>query len=371
MNTADLNHLRRVKQLFEEKTGVVLAPGKPARRPVGRALALAAAVACCLAVTAFAANYLTGGALTGFFQRGAIGVQDNQNQLSDAQERILEDNTAVLNRRSASARTALTLTSVTGARSSGSLTAYLVLEVEAPAGAWVGVDADSLFFENAHLDFASSSVLSASGGGCIEAVLDDPQGRETVKRLVFSYQASGLDPDSPAASAVLTLENLYCRSPAGRRGSGPAGAPPDGCNLVAEGRWTFDLPLDQIKPAMDLIGGPVPLAEGDYTLTHLELSPFGLYLALEYPDAGPLPEEVPIEPALAFCNGIQLVLADDTRLRPLGDGPAPEAGPNTMLSSGATVARTSTACSFKFDVPIDIQAVAYLLFPDGTRIFPA
>ena len=53
MNTFDREHLRNIRAIFVEKTGA--APPRPARRPVRAALILAAALICCLGLTAFAA----------------------------------------------------------------------------------------------------------------------------------------------------------------------------------------------------------------------------------------------------------------------------------------------------------------------------
>lgn len=369
MNRSNQENLRHVKHIFEMKTGVGLRTAGHIRRPVRRAAILAAAAVCLLTVTAFAANYLSDGAIVRFFQRGAAGMEDRGNELSESQLQAVEDVTSELGQRAESNGTVLSLKSATASISSGNLVAYFVLEVEAPDGTFDGIDCDALTFETSYLKFDHTSGKSSSGGGSIDLVLPDERGRDNVKTIVYTYRGTGVDFGYKDTPVTLSFHNLSYWGEFDRNSMEEGTSPLDYLTAVAEGDWSFELSFDLFKKGLQLVETPVLLPESDYTLTSLELSALSVVLSLTYPDEGDAGGE--IEPAVAFSNEIQILMRDGSVLKPLGDAPPErggEEGNTIMFPGGAVIGSTSLVRAFYFDVPVDLHQVDAILFGGGARI---
>lgn len=369
MYGSNQEHLEHVKRIFERKAGVALRAGRPSRCPLRRAAALAAAIACLLTATALAANHFSEGAITRFFQSGAIDVKNNDRALSEAQITTLEDYTAQVNQSVTSQGTTITLKSVTASLSSGNLAAYLVLEIEAPEGAFSGIDLEALTFENADMRYGTAGGMSSGGGGSIRTVLPDELGREHVKTVVFSYLGTGVEFSGGDSPITLTLSNLCCQVPIDRERLEHGARLSDFFHVVAEGSWVFELPSALFREGIELLEGPVTFAGYDYTLTTLELSPFCVAFSLEYPETEGV--EADSDQIFSFCGEMRVVMRDGSVIQPMGDGvwgDGGEYGDNMMVLGGAVVGRTALVSSFIFDAPINLGEVDCVQFADGTRI---
>lgn len=365
------NSLNNVKRIFETKTGVNLKVKRPVRRAVKTTVALIAAIICCLTMSAFAINFFSDNAMATFFQRGAIPFGESNNELSESQLLATENYTTYINQSMESQGIILTVKSVTASISSGNLVAYFVIEMEAPHGVLDNIHNFDLIFEESRLLFERSSenTMSSGSGGSIDVVLDDAQGRDNVKTIVYSYGGTNLDFINKETSFKLIFKNLCRWQEPDRENTHEKLTVNDFRRVVVEGEWSFDFDFGIFKESIDLIQSSVLFSEYGYTLTTLQISPLCLYLSLDYSELKYIDDQ--IEAPLAFCNDIQIIMDDGTLIQLIGDGPvqnSADSGSNSMTLGGATMGEARLITSYYFNTPIDLEEADHILFADGTHI---
>ncbi len=327
-------NLIHIKERFAQKTGVTLGRGRPVRR-MRRALLTAAAVLCCLAVTALAANRLTNGALIRFFQDGGAygrpaAAQEAPETISAAQLLTIDRYTTEVNEIQTAGGTAVTLQTVTAAATNHDLIGYCVFQVEAPAGAWTGTPNELLGFEhyNCQLEGDTTQFSSASW----LQVQDDPQGRENVKTVVAAYLVNAQG-DNQTVRLRIDLENFW--TCADRQTD---------WDYITQGTWSFEVPLE-LEAGISLVEEPVALAGGARTLECLELTPLGGSVVVSLP-ALPRDQWQP-----------ERVL--------LSDGSAVE----IHLQGGLQDEAAGVDClGFTFAAPTDLTDAVAVEFADGTWV---
>ena len=327
-----------IKEIFEKKTGVSLTPARSAYRPVRRAVLTAAAVLCCLGVTA-AANRLTNGALIRFFQDGGAyqaqltpeGAAEPVSQpepLSETQLLTIDRYTTPVGQSQTVGDTTVTLESVTAAATTHDLITFCVFTVEAPEGNWVEADNDILEFQRYYgvlkgdtTEYGTSSWL---------AVQDGP--RDNVKTVVMTalHSAQG---NNRQLQFQVTLENFRVCT----------GQEADEA-YISKGIWNFNVALEP-QPSISLLNQPVTLESGTMTLQSLELTPLGgsfTITDINLPVWDWQPER------LVFSDGSSVDLS-------MGGGILDEAN---MLHY----------MSFTFAAPTDLTNAVAVEFADGTQI---
>lgn len=318
-------HLSHIKDRFEAQTGVVL-PRRSVLRPLRRGLLTAAAVLCCLCVTALAANHFTGGALVRFFQEGGVG--EAPTALSEAQLLTIERYTTEVGQTRTADDTAITLQAVTAAATGHDVIVYCVFDLEAPEGDWTKVDNDLLGFTHYYCGLEGDTAQSGSTSWL--RVMDDPQGRENAKTVVIAYLVNARG-DNRSLDLRIDLEDFWiCED---RRQGG---------NLIAGGVWTFEAPLE-LEAGVSLLTEPVDL--GGRTLSSLELTPLGGSMTVSLPA---LPREQWVPERLVMADGS----AVEIRLE--GGIHDEEAGVEYL--------------SFTLPVPTDLTDAVAVEFAGGVRV---
>ena len=327
-------NLIHIKERFAQKTGVTLGRGRPVRR-MRRALLTAAAVLCCLGVTALAANRLTNGALIRFFQDGGAygrpqADRERSEPLSAAQLLTLDRYTIEVGETQTVGDTEITLQTVTAAATDHDLIGYCVFQVEAPAGAWTQAADDLLGFERYHCQLEGDTTQFSSASWL--QVQDDPQGRENVKTVVAAYLVNAQG-DNQTVRLRIDLENFW--TCADRQTDWA---------YIAQGTWSFAVPLE-LEAGISLLEEPVALAGGARTLECLELTPLGGSIVVSLP-ALPRDQWAP-----------ERVL--------LSDGSAVE----IHLEGGLHDEAAGVDClGFTFAAPTDLTDAVAVEFADGTRV---
>ena len=328
-------NLSHIKALFEAKTGVQLRRSRPGFRPLRRAVLAAAAVLCCLGVTALAANHLTHGALIRFFQDGgafgrAPSSQGAPGPLNEAQLLTLDRYTTEVNETQTVGGTTITLETVTAAATTHDLIGYCVFEVEAPAGSWTEAHNDILGFEHYYCDLEGDTTQYCSTSWL--RVLDDPQGRDNVKTMVAAYLVNAQG-DNRHLTLRIDLENFWAC--ADRQA---------GAERITEGTWTFEIPLE-LQEGVSLLDAPIPLAGGARTLSCLELTPLGGSIVVSLPA---LPRDQWAPEQVVFSDGSTVEI---------------------NLEGGLHDEEAGVDClGFTFAAPTDLTGAVAVEFADGTRV---
>ena len=327
-----------IQEIFEQKTGVTLTPTRRFR-PLRRAALIAAAVLCCLGVTALAANHLTNGALIQFFQSGGAyqaqltpeGVAEPSSQpepLSEAQLLTIDRYTTQVGQSQTVGGTTVTLETVTAAATTHDLITYCVFTVEAPEGAWTEADNDILEFQRYYGDLKGDT--TAYGASSWLTVQDGP--RDNVKTVVMTslHSAQGTNHQ---LQFQITLEDFQIHADRQK-----------GSDAIAEGTWNFDVTLEP-QAGISLLEKPVLMEGGTMALQSLELTPLGgsfTVTDINLPVWDWQPERV------VFADGSAVDLS-------MGGGILDE---EHMLHY----------MSFTFAAPTDLTNAVAVEFADGTRI---
>lgn len=328
-----------IKEIFEKKTGVALTPVRPVYRPVRRAVLTAAAVLCCLGVTAVAANHLTNGALIRFFQdggayqaeltpEGAAEPAPQPEPLSESQLMTIDRYTTQVGQAQTVGDTTVTLETVTAAATTHDLIAYCVFTVEAPEGSWTEADNDILGFECYYWDLKGDTTRHGASGWL--TVQNGPQ--DNVKTVVVATLNSAQGTNRQVQFQI-TLENFWACADRMKGGE-----------YITEGIWNFDVALEP-QAGISLLEKPVPMECGTMTLKSLELTPLGgsfTITDINLPVWDWQPERV------IFSDGSAVDLS-------MGGGILDE---ENMLHYD----------SFTFAAPTDLTDAVAVEFADGTQI---
>ena len=331
MNQTNLNH---IKTLFAQRTGAVLPPARRTARPLRRGLLAAAAVLCCLGVTALAANRLTGGTLIRFFQEGGTAPSHRETgevrsaELSEAQLLTIDRYTVEVGQTQRAGDTAITLQTVTAAATDHDVILYCVFSLEAPEGAWTKTDNELLGFTHYYCGLEGDTTQYCSTGWL--RVMEDPRGRDTARTLVASYLVNAQG-DNRHLRLRIDLEDFrVCED---RQKGG---------DLIAEGTWTFQLPLE-LEAGISLLEDPVDL--GGRTLAALELTPLGGSMVLSLPA---LPRD--------RWQPERVVMADGSAV-------------DISLEGGVRDEAAGVDClGFLFPVPTDLTEAVAVEFAGGVRV---
>ncbi len=320
-------HLSHIKDRFEEQTGVTL-PRRSILRPLRRGLLTAAAILCCLGVTALAANHFTGGALVRFFQEGGLGASPAV--LSEAQLLTIDRYTTEVGQTQTVGSTAITLQTVTAAATGHDVIVYCVFDLEASEGDWTEADNSLLGFTHYYCRLEGDTTQSCSTSWL--RVMDDPQGRKNAKTVVAAYLVNAQG-DNRNLDLQIDLEDFWiCED---RQQGG---------DLIAGGVWTFAVPLE-LEEGISLLEEPVALAGGARTLSSLELTPLGGSVTVSLP-ALPNDQWAPERVLLADGSTVEIHLE--------GGMHDEEAGVDHL--------------GFTFPVPTDLTDAVAVEFAGGVRV---
>lgn len=381
-------NLVHIREIFEEKTGVTLSPARPAVRPLRRAALTAAAVVCCLGVTALAANGLTNGALIQFFQStdtfhvertpidtsvplshapegtavdtvpdakeqvngilmqffqsgGAFGnegtPEDVAAPLSKDQLLTIDRHTTMIGQSQTVNGTTVTLHSVTAAATGHDILTYCTFSVEAPDGTWTEADNEALDFQEYGCLLFEGDAIQYGANGWLR-VLDDPQGRPNVKTAVMAFiiHAHG---DNSSVQLQVTLNNFriferYLENDEWKHNT----------EYITEGSWNFTMPLE-LPTGISLLDAPITLNSGTMTLQSLELTPLGgsfTITDINRPNVEWQPERVVFSDGSAVAINMDGGILDEEH----------------MLHYN----------SFTLAAPTDLTNAVALEFADGTRV---
>ena len=381
-------NLVHIREIFEEKTGVTLSPARPAVRPLRRAALTAAAVVCCLGVTALAANGLTNGALIQFFQStdtfhvertpidtsvplshapegtavdtvpdakeqvngilmqffqsgGAFGnegtPEDVAAPLSKDQLLTIDCHTTMIGQSHTVNGTTVTLQAVTAAATGHDILTYCTFSVEAPDGTWTEADNEALDFQEYGCLLFEGDAIQYGANGWLR-VLDDPQGRPNVKTAVMAFiiHAHG---DNSSVQLQVTLNNFriferYLENDEWKHNT----------EYITEGSWNFTMPLE-LPTGISLLDAPITLNSGTMTLQSLELTPLGgsfTITDINRPNVEWQPERVVFSDGSAVAINMDGGILDEEH----------------MLHYN----------SFTLAAPTDLTNAVALEFADGTRV---
>lgn len=381
-------NLVHIREIFEEKTGVTLSPARPAVRPLRRAALTAAAVVCCLGVTALAANGLTNGALIQFFQStdtfhvertpvdtsvplshapegtavdtvpdakeqvngilmqffqsgGAFGnegtPEDVAAPLSKDQLLTIDRHTTMIGQSQTVNGTTVTLQAVTAAATSHDIITYCTFLLEAPDGTWTEADNEALDFQEYGCLLFEGDAIQYGANGWLR-VLDDPQGRPNVKTAVMAFiiHAHG---DNSSVQLQVTLNNFriferYLENDEWKHNT----------EYITEGSWNFTMPLE-LPTGISLLDAPITLNSGTMTLQSLELTPLGgsfTITDINRPNVEWQPERVVFSDGSAVAINMDGGILDEEH----------------MLHYN----------SFTLAAPTDLTNAVALEFADGTRV---
>ena len=382
-------NLVHIREIFEEKTGVTLSPARPAVRPLRRAALTAAAVVCCLGVTALAANGLTNGALIQFFQStdtfhvertpidtsvplshvpegtavdtvpdakeqvngilmqffqsgGAFGnegtPEDVAAPLSKDQLLTIDRHTTMIGQSHTVNGTTVTLQAVTAAATSHDIITYCTFLLEAPDGTWTEADNETLGFSGYYCTLMGGDTTE-NGGSYQLCVLDDPLKRPNTKIAIMNSWNHAHDVSSPVQLQVL-LEDF--RIFEGYRENEEWKYKTD---YITEGQWNFELPSLTLQPSISLLEEPVSLADGARILTNMELTPLGgsyTFIDVKQSSSAWQPERV------VFSDGSTVDLS--------------------FIGSLVMNGEEHYCNTFTFAAPTDLSDAVAVEFADGTRI---
>jgi len=350
MESYNKEHLRRIKRIFEEKTGVVLKKTPPMPRPIRRSAVLAAvlvgavALTCCAAAATFDAGALFK-MLFGQQQEGA--VSDGQGQYVDSRaadigERVEQNGVCV---------------TLTGAISDGVM-AYLWLDITAPEG--MAVEGLPLAFdmELANLRQTGQEKDSISGisTSCIN--LPDHDGRENTASMlvcVHIYQPVGSDFSfNDGRTRTLRLKELFYREEA---------YPYTKCT-IAQGLWTYGFSFTAVEEQeRELLASPLQASYCQISGQEVNATVFSLRVrglsAVAYYD---------LEPGAVQEAGDLGVLTFVMRDGSTICGYPEKAGQTVQIKDGDPVPSSGCHyCAYAFEAPLCYEDIA-ALYMDGRAV---
>lgn len=319
-------------------------PERRARRLPLRGLAAALAAAVVLCAAGFAYALFNNSQFQAYFSRLSEGP------LSPGQYQFLAEKSVGIGQSVTSGGYTVTVESAL----CDAQNLFLLIRVEAPEGIRFDPEEGNFFFDYVRYSSAANREAKRELVGFSRrwVPLDGGDGAaNTITLLMQDQQVLSADSDwSYTGGAVwnFQLADLTLRT----------GEFFEETVLLAEGGWSFSFPLSEASGQMEFLSAPVacPAVETGtenttpLTLTSLRLRPFGLTCDYTFA-AVPRPKSVDI-------LALSLILKDgrEVAARPVSGGGA---GPSR--SCFGTMA-------YRFDVPVALEEVAYLVLPDGTRL---